>query len=635
MTVREKAPQTAPAVSDSNNVLQRVILPGADDSPDVRPLYLDEPATVHCQISSRRSVTVPAASTVSFGSYFNAFPASYWKRWTQIDEVILRLSARGSGQVDVYYSKPNGDQIRLDGATVRSPKSSDVLEFRVKLAPFTEGGWIWFDVSTEEAELQVHDAAWLTDQELPHQSLAIGITTIRPNDCVAALKALGQDQAVLDVLEKVFVVDQGQIKVKNVEGFSEAAKLLGDRLAVIEQDNVGGSGGFSRAMYESLLQTNADQIMIMDDDIALETDSLLRSNVFARAATRPVIVGSHMFSLKERTRLLRMGEAVDLKVCFWGPAPGSVEQHDFATDTLRKTRQLHKRIDVNYNGWWMCLIPREVIERIGLPLPLFIKWEDTEHCLRALPEGYPTVTLPGSALWHMPWTAKDDATDWQAYFHVRNRLIVAAMHSPYGMRKALVKEGLRTSFFHLFCMQYSTVAVQQKAIEDFLAGPEGLFDSLRTALPMVRQIRKDYPDAQVLLSAEELPAPIVDAERAKELVRPFKNLPEKAVYALQAVWHNLFIEPRSFASRRPQINLAAKDGRWFFLGRLDSATVSTMDGSGVTFRCRDRKQFRALAARTIRNHLRLAKQWPRMKKIYRSAVPELTSIEAWRKFFEQ
>ena len=28
----------------------------------------------------------------------------------------------------------------------------------------------------------------------------------------------------------------------------------------------------------------------------------------------------------------------------------------------------------------------------------------------------------------MAWSDKDDAIDWQAYFHLRNRLVVAAMH---------------------------------------------------------------------------------------------------------------------------------------------------------------------------------------------------------------
>ena len=58
---------------------------------------------------------------------------------------------------------------------------------------------------------------------------------------------------------------------------------------------------------------------------------------------------------------------------------------------LRQTPWLHRRVDVDYNAWWMCLIPRAVAEDVGLPLPLFIKWDDAEYGLRArgarLPHG--------------------------------------------------------------------------------------------------------------------------------------------------------------------------------------------------------------------------------------------------------
>ena len=74
------------------------------------------------------------------------------------------------------------------------------------------------------------------------------------------------------------------------------------------------------------------------------------------------------------------------------------------------------------------MIPRQVAEELGQPLPLFIKWDDADYGLRAAEHGYGTVTMPGTAIWHMAWSDKDDAIDWQAYFHLRNRLVVAAMH---------------------------------------------------------------------------------------------------------------------------------------------------------------------------------------------------------------
>jgi len=415
--------------------------------------------------------------------------------------------------------------------------------------------------------------------------------------------------------------------------FAEAAAALGGRLEVIEQENLGGSGGFTRAMYEAIEHSDVDQILLLDDDIVLEPDSVLRANAFARAVAKPVVVGGHMLNLQAKARLHSTGEIVDLGACLWRAAPDAVVDHDFGTKSLRATRTLHKRIDATYNGWWMCLFPREVIEATGLPLPLFIKWDDAEYSLRALAAGFPTVSLPGAAVWHMPWTDKNDSTDWTAYFHLRNRLIMAALHSPYDVRKALLLNGLRVSVRRLLSMEYSTVAIEQKALEDFLAGPDRLFELLRTGLPEVQAVRKQYTDAQILPSAGEFPPPTFDMVRAERMLRPPVNPVIIAARASKALLHNLR-DPQPLAARRPQVNIPAGSALWFLLGNLDSATVSNADGTGVAFRRRDPVVFRALAQRVAHNYVRLLQDWPRLQRAYRGALPELTSVESWRKVFE-
>jgi len=621
----------------AGQVLQRVIMPREDDPLEVRPLYIDEVEAVGrraARVLDRRAVTVPESTQVSFASYFNALPASYWKRWTGVSEVALRLTVQGGGRVDLFRSKPNGDVVHLQGKQLDTGEDATDLEFRVSIAPFEDGGWVWFDVATRQQELTISDGAWLTDEPLPARGLAVAITTFnRPADCVASLAALAEDPTVLDAITTVFVVDQGSVKVRDHPGFAAAAAALSDRLVVIDQPNLGGSGGFARGMMESL-GAGVEHVLLMDDDVRLEPDSVLRAHAFASAASSPVIVGSQMLNLQVRSRLHAMGEIVDLKTSFWRPAPGSVYDHDFATLTLRQQRLLHARIHSTYNGWWMCLIPRSVLERTGLPLPLFIKWDDAEYALRAGEHGFPTVTLPGSAIWHMPWTDKDDATDWTAYFHLRNRLITLALHSEHDVRTALVADGLRNTFKHLMAMEYSTVALHHKAIEDFLAGPDELFDSLRAALPAVRELRAGYHDARIMPSARHFPPPSFDPVRIEALLDPPVHPVAIAKRAVSTIGRHLRgVDPA--ARERPQINVPARNARWFLLGTLDSATVSNADGSGVAFRRRDPAQFRALLRRTAALYRRLAAEWERANSAYRAAVPELTSVEAWRRAIDQ
>ena len=112
------------------------------------------------------------------------------------------------------------------------------LEFRVSLKPFEDGGWIWFDLFTNDSALEVDEAAWTTDVALPRQRVVVGTTTIRPADCVVALQTLGEDPEVMAVVEKVVVADQGGQKIRDTEGFELAAERLGDKLQVIEQANI-------------------------------------------------------------------------------------------------------------------------------------------------------------------------------------------------------------------------------------------------------------------------------------------------------------------------------------------------------------------------------------------------------------
>ena len=181
-----------------------------------------------------------------------------------------------------------------------------------------------------------------------------------------------------------------------------------------------------------------------------------------------------MLNLQEPSHLHVMGEIVDRSNFMWTNAPYTQYDHDFAkyplADDDERSLVLHRRIDVDYNGWWMCMIPRQVAEELGQPLPLFIKWDDADYGLRAGEHGYGTVTMPGTAIWHMAWSDKDDAIDWQAYFHLRNRLVVSALHwdGPIG---GLLASSLKATLKHLLCLEYSTVAIQNRAIADFLGRP--------------------------------------------------------------------------------------------------------------------------------------------------------------------
>ncbi len=650
-------------MSTEPRVLQRVVFPVSRDV-DVLPLYVDpdrpqldsaggsaaERSRTSAALSAshrapdphavldRRRYQVAESDHVSFGTYFNAFAASYWRRWTIVELVTLTVRLTGPGAtVVVYRSMPDGRAQRVeDHATVGA--ETEEVSFDLSLQSFSDGGWYWFDIVAGPHGAVLEEADWVA--QVPSEraapgSVTIGITTMnRPDFCADLLRQIGEDAGVREVLDEVVVAEQGTDKVRDSERFGAARDALGDTLRVIEQANFGGSGGYARSQLETLEAGRSTYMMCMDDDVVCEPESIVRAVTFADLCRRPTIVGGHMFSLYAKSRLHSFGEIVNL-YRFWWTAPPTVNPDwDFAERNLRSSRWLHRRIDVDFNGWFMCLIPTEVLREVGLSLPVFIKWDDSEFGVRAARHGYPTVTMPGTAVWHVPWTDKNDALDWQSYFHQRNRFIAALLHSPYDRGGRMVRESFNHQVKHLFAMQYSTAELRHKALEDVLAGPDVLHEELATKLPELRAIRARYRDAQTAADPDAFP-PVRRLKPPKRGADP--TAPKGQIGQLMAAATSALrqVRPkRDLAEHFPEARLAAMDAKWWMMAQFDSVVVSMPDGASSAWHHRDREEFAALLRKTVAIHERLYREWPSLARRYQESLPEITSPERWRKTFE-
>lgn len=655
--------QTATGESETVRwqTLQRVILPNQSQM-DTVPLYVDmgsamgmqlptaagspssKPGTVsrisapskeaHVEdFLSRSSTKVRAGERVSFGSYFNAFPASYWRRWTNVDSVRLSVKTRGTGSVIVYKSNARGSLQRVDTQRVQDQHEST---FDLSLGPFGDGGWYWFDLLAGSEPLVLEEAEW----QARHDGSELGtvtleITTLNKTDfCLNNLRILSGNPESLEHVQEVLLVDQGTQKVADAEGFSEVNEGLGGKLRIINQDNLGGSGGFARGMYEAV-QNGSDYALLMDDDVVVEPESIIRMLTFASRCKSPTIVGAHMFDLYNRTVLHTFGEIVnpyrfqpDL------PSDEMILGHDFHGSNLRQTSWLHRRCDVDYNGWWMCLIPTKVIREIGLSLPVFIKWDDAEYGLRAKAAGFPTVSMPGSAVWHVSWIDKDDLVGWQAYFHARNRAMAALLHSPYEHGGRVVRESQYHDIKHVISMQYATAQGRLWALKDLLAGPDQLHDLLPTKLPEIRGMMSSHSDSVFKKNLDEFPAAKMDKPPRHGRGASKPNAISVIPWAAKTVLRQLVKPVTESSSQRPQANVAHQDNKWWRMAQFDSAVVSNAEGTGASWYQRNPEQVRRFLAESAAVHAQLLRNWPRLREEYRSALPRITSMEAWRKTFE-
>ena len=406
----------------------------------------------------------------------------------------------------------------------------------------------------------------MPEDRAQHGTADIAITTMnRPDFCAKLIGQLADDETLRPYLDTVFLMEQGTKPVTGSEFFPAAEKALGDQLRVLVQGNLGGSGGYARGQLESLRKGTATYALMMDDDVVCEPEGIIRAVTFGDLAKRPTIVGGHMFSLYSRSRLHSFGEIVQPWRFWWMTPLDGFSDWDLAARNIRSARWLHKRVDVDFNGWFMCLIPRVVLDKVGLSLPIFIKWDDMEFGLRAKAAGYPTVTFPGAAVWHVPWTDKNDAVDWQAYFHHRNRLVAALLHSPYPKGGRMIRESLNHQIKHLVSLQYSTVEIRHQAMLDVLAGPATLHGELPTKLGEINAYRKQFTDAQLEKDRDAFP-PV----RRKKPPRKGRDAAEIPGRLSQLITAGLApirqLRPtREMSQEFPEAELTAMDAKWYRL----------------------------------------------------------------------
>ncbi|MDR0950653.1 MAG: glycosyltransferase [Candidatus Ancillula sp.] len=589
----------------------------------------------------RHSAVIKANRAVSFSTFMNIFPASLWKEHTIAKSVRLVLELEGECAVDIFRSTARGTWNRIAGDYDAGVGEKTTVKYDLPLDSFGDGGFLWFEIATKTESVKINRGVWqVLVEEKANQidskrtKASIAITTFNnPEECVKQMNRFISAPETLERIDKVMITDQGNKLVEDADGFKEASENLGKQFKYIKQPNLGGSGGFSRGMYEGIRNPDSDYVMLLDDDAIIEPESILRSINFAEFCRRPTIVGGHMLNLYERSTVHNFGERIDKWDWMWGPVTPPPEGLDFAKYSYKQIPSLHRRIDPEMTGWWMCLIPREIIQKIGLSLPVFIKWDDCEYGVRAGENGYRIVHLTGAAVWHMPWTEKDDRLDWQAFYHQRNKLLAAMLHSPFKKGGHSIQHSFLADVKHLFCYQYGAVELRHQGIRDLLSGPEHLHKTIFERNQTIRKTLKTFHDGQIIKNVEDFPAVINTQKPRKKPVEYPKGKISLAVRLAKTGLKNLLKRSPYQAGQNPQVRLPSVDAQWFKLGPVDSALVSVADGKGAMFYVRSRKIFVHQLMESISLHRKLKHNWNKLQVQYKEQLSRVVSEIEWSNTF--
>lgn len=585
------------------------------------------------RVNGRASLTVLAGRHASLCTFFNAFPAGYWRRWTRVDAVQFSARVRGRGTIMLFRSSGRGLFEPAGTIDVNAPTRATTVRAELAMTGLMDGGFFWFDAKAGDSDdLTIEDAAWSVPVEARRGSdgtLSIAITTFnRAPYCLNQLKAIAADANVRGRLDTIYCTDQGTDLVRDEPDFTAVAKDLGSQLTYVRQRNMGGSGGFARGMYETVKAGKSDYTLLLDDDAISEPESIMRAVQFADYCTRPTIVGGGMFHLDNRTMLYTLGERYNRASYWTQPAAGLEYNHDFATQPLRDSPKLHRRADSDFNGWWMCLIPTQIMREIGLAQPLFIKFDDVDYGLRAEDHGYHTVCLPGVAVWHQAWHAKDPSRTWEGYYLYRNHWICSLLHCTkpswhflYGMLFDDAKAGVE--------LVYSAMHLHHLALRDIMRGPDYIADTLVTKLGDVRKAREGFPDSATTRNRDDFPTP--KAEYIANM-KPRPSMIDVRLQAMKTIAKAFVSRGNGMRDTQPDLLIPSRDASWPAYAGVNSAVVTSPDGDSVAWLRRDSKLYRQQTMRGLFLAKELLKRWESLAKEYQNS--DMASFEAWAKVFE-
>lgn len=610
------------------------------------PKFLEQPAllcrpTAPIVPGDDGAWTLSAGGSFDFMTFFNALSVGKFRTYTSAESFSLHLELKGGPctftqtRADSFNYRPDA----VEGTSFEIPASDQWRSFDIDLVVEDSDEVVAFTLTCEgDVELRgSYYSASVPDDKIREVELALCTTTFRKEDYIVpnielVRKGIVESDEAIAAHFHMHVVDNG--KTLDVE------KLSGKGITIHPNPNVGGSGGYARGMIEAMEQTpRATHVLLMDDDVEILPESIIRTyqlltmvnDEYAEAFVSGAMmnmdqpderwedIGFFTFDgsfgpLKPPERMSSVHGLVGNET-FPFPLPGR---------SHADTRQA-------YAGWWFCVIPMTTIDEVGLPLPLFVRSDDTEYARRADPK---IMTLNGICVWHEVFYMRYNPA--VERYQVNRNVFISQSAS-----KMAPLADFERKFYHqvqldLKKFNYVDAELALEGLEDYMKGPD--YISKPVAGPR-----------------------FMDANRHKEKLRPFEEVAEEA-RGLGVDLESLTTaevqndEARSIGDRLA--DFATFNGQRFDPGYTQKDKVAVVDAAGwiypagkvrradvlvvvdvpnrlAAIRRRDPKRFHEVWNRYKADMARYRKEKPALDKAYAAARPTLTSVDFWKEYLAE
>lgn len=588
----------------SEVVLQHILLKYVKEGAE--PLFFRLP-------DSHTGMTMPislqAGEELSLDTYFNCFSIGKYLKYTSLNSLNLCFQFQGSMKLNIYALDSHSS--RRISETELSSEEKTWRSQPIDLSSLNHSPeLLLYCIISAESDCIISSVEWRGNYQTSSEiHLGLCICTYKREEYlyrnVSRLSALFPLLNNVDVL----IADNGHSV--------ERKKINDPHIHLFDNPNKGGSGGFARCMLEAERDGSYTHLLLMDDDIILEPETVYRTDLFLkglRQEYRNLCLSGSMFTFEKPCVMVESGS-------FWN-GKTNPRKENLDVSVRKNLVSAGTTEEINYGAWWYFVFPMSFVKNQGLPMPFFIRGDDIEFSLRNHAR---IITMNGICVWHESFDKK--TSDYMEYYLARNNIIVDLLHlDKKAFRKAVMIEKL-LFLRSLMRIQYDKAEFRIRGLQEVIKGPcifldcyseEEINDSLR---------EKDH------LLAEKKRIELSGDQRAEILeIRKEKTSPVKnCFFALMILLRYLF--PMHSEKDKPYIIDETDESLRPFL-KHGNVVFFNPNGGNAIHAVRNRKTFWSLWRTYSEEINNLMKRSAYLKNAYREQEAYLSSSTYWEQHLQ-
>ena len=379
---------------------------------------------------------------MSFDTFFNSLNLYLIKHYTDGRKLKIKLDYSGDASVQVAHAYKKEHSVLFESERLQN-------EIEIDLSSIDELGIIY---PVFKGTFTLKSLTYEVDAPNDNISATVIFTTYnRQEFLIPNLYKLNQ----CELVDRVVVIDNA----KNVKLPDDLSK---DKFIVVPNENLGGTGGFTRGMMKAK-EIGSSHIFIMDDDITLlpeVVDKALSLISCLNENHKNDWLGFSMLPNGRPALQYELGTK-------WNGIKMLLNNHYMDMSKVESLYKNQVNTKYNYSAWWSLVMPMSVVDRHNYPFPFFIKFDDIEYGLRRDKEEI--ILTNGFAVWHEDFDKKYNP--YLEYYLYRNALVTNALHDKKPLLHSFVRFfGKNVKAYFKF--QHIEMKLMNIAVDDYLKGPD-------------------------------------------------------------------------------------------------------------------------------------------------------------------